>query len=281
MDKRFSDRTVVITGGSEGVGAATARKFAVQGANLVLAARSKRKLEVIAEELRLLTRVEIAAMDVTDFDACANLLKKAQFEFGGVHVLVNNAGFHKRGLVEDVAAEDLARIIDVNLKAPIVLCQMALPYLREVEEATIVNVGSLAGRAPIPGSATYSASKNGLRAFSYALRAELSDSAISVAVVSPGPVDTGFIMSNIDVVSDITFSQPMSSADEVADEILKLVLNRKSERSMPPLSGFLATTLSLFPGLSQIARPLLEKKGRRVKQRLRSRRQESAEDQGV
>ena len=89
MDYDFNDKTVIITGGSEGVGAATARKFAEHGANLVLVARSKRKLERIAEELRSKTRVEIVAMDVSDADACANIYKKAEFEFGCVNVLVN------------------------------------------------------------------------------------------------------------------------------------------------------------------------------------------------
>ena len=101
---RFENKTVIITGGSEGVGAATARAFAAEGANLILAARGKKKLESIAEDLRPIARVEIVAMDVTDDDACLNLIKKAHFEFGGLHYLVNNAGFQVRGPVEDMEA---------------------------------------------------------------------------------------------------------------------------------------------------------------------------------
>ena len=78
----FKDKTVIITGGSEGVGAATARLFAAAGANLMLVARGKKKLEAIAEELRDKTRVEIFAMDVSDAEACVNLFKKAEFEYG-------------------------------------------------------------------------------------------------------------------------------------------------------------------------------------------------------
>jgi len=270
MDNNFKDKTVIITGGSQGVGAATARKFADAGANLVLVARRKKVLENIAEELRPKTRVEIVAMDVSDLDACTNLFKKAEFEFGSVHVLVNNAGFHERGPVENVAIDDLGKIIDVNLRAPIILSRLAIPYLRQSGGGAIINVGSLAGRTPVPGSATYAASKAGLRSFTMALAEELRGSPIRVAVVSPGPIDTGFIMSNIDIVTDLTFSQPISTAEEVADEIMKLCINDNRERSMPPISGFLTTMTYLFPGIGRVMRPLLESRGRRVKRRLKA-----------
>ena len=266
----FRDKTVVITGGSEGVGAATARAFAHAGANLLLIARTKRNLEAIAEELRPMTSVEIMAVDVSDPDACANLLKKAQFEFGGVHVLINNAGYHERGPVETVAAGDIAAMIDVNLKAPLVLSRLAIPLMREAGEGAIVNVASLAGRTPVPGAATYSATKFGLRAFTFSLAEELAGTNIKIAAVSPGPIDTGFIMENIDIVTDLTFSQPLSTAEEVASEILALCSNDKRERSMPPISGLLTTLCYLFPWLGRLLRPALERKGRRVKQEIKA-----------
>lgn len=270
MDNNFKEKTVIITGGSEGVGAAVARKFAEVGANLVLAARSRKNLEHIATELRPKTRVETVTMDVTDADACANLFKKAEFEFGGVHVLVNNAGYHKRGFAETISPVDLAMMVDVNLKAPIILCRLALPYLRRSGEGAIVNVASLAGRTAVPGAATYSATKFGLRAFTMALAEEIKGSNIKVASISPGPVATGFIMSNIDIVTDLTFSQPISTADEVAVEIMKLCVNKKLERSMPPISGALTTLTYLFPGIARALRPALESKGRRVKRKLKA-----------
>ena len=261
----FKDKTVIITGGSEGVGAATARAFAKAGANLVLAARGKKKLEHIADELRGKTRVEIFAMDVVDADACANLFKKAQFEFGTVHILVNNAGYHVRGPVETIDADDHGRMIDVNLRAPIVLSRLALPYIRDSGGGAIINVASLAGRTPVAGAAAYSASKFGLRAFTFALAEEVSDVPIKLAVVSPGPINTGFMMDNLDSVLDLNFSQPISTAEEVAVEILKLCSNSKRERSMPPVSGFLTTLTYLVPWFSRAVRPLLERKGRVVK----------------
>ncbi len=280
MDYNFKDKTVIITGGSEGVGAATARKFAEHGANLVLVARGKRKLERIAEELRSKTRVEIVAMNVSDADACANIYKKAEFEFGSVNVLVNNAGYHERGSVESVSAEDLAAMIDVNLKGPICLCKLAIKYLKEAGGGAIINVASLAGRTPVPGAATYSATKFGLRAFTFALGEELRGTNIKLAAVSPGLIDTGFIMSNIDVVTDITFSQPLSTAEEVAQEILNLAANNKRERSMPPISGFLTTMMYLFPWLGRLTMPLLVRKGRNVKRKLKAQIREAEEAQG-
>ena len=169
----FKDKTVIITGGSEGVGAATARLFADAGANLMLVARGKRNLEAIADELRGKTRVELFAMDVADADACVDVFKKAQFEFGRVDILINNAGFHERGPAESIQPADLGKMVDVNLRAPIILTRIALPYLREAGGGAIVNVGSLAGRTPVPGSATYAATKAGLRSFTYSLYEEL------------------------------------------------------------------------------------------------------------
>ena len=265
----FKDKTVIITGGSEGVGAAAAHGFADAGANLVLVARTRKNLEAVAEVLRGKTRVETVAMDVSDPEACVNMFKKAQYEFDHIHVLVNNAGYHQRGPVETVSADDLGKMIDVNLKAPIMLCRHAIPYLKEAGEGAIINVASLAGRTPVPGAATYSASKFGLRAFSFALAEELVDTNIKVAAVSPGPIDTGFIMSNIDIVTDLTFSQPLSTAEEVAVEIMKLCSNDKRERSMPPISGLLTYLTYLWPGIGRVMRPVLEKKGRRVKRELK------------
>jgi short-subunit dehydrogenase len=268
----FKDKTVVITGGSEGVGAAAARKFAAAGANLMLVARTKKKLEALAEELRDKAQVRIFAMDVADADACVDLFKKTQYEFGRIDVLINNAGYHARGPVEKIAADDLGRTIDVNLRAPIVLTRLAIPYIREAGGGAILNVGSLAGRTHVPGSAAYSASKSGLRAFTYALAEELHGSGIKIGIVSPGPIDTGFIMTDIDKTSDLTFSQPISTADEVAQTILDLCGNKVREVSMPAISGVLTTATYLMPWLGRLMRPSLERRGAAVKRRLKKER---------
>ncbi len=270
MDSDFKEKTVIITGGSKGIGAATAHRFAKAGANLVLVARGRKELEQVAEDLRSQTRVATIAMDVSDTDACINVFKKAEFEFGGVHFLVNNAGAHTRGPVANIAPDDLARMVDVNLLAPIILSRLAIPYIRQSGGGAIINVGSLAGRTPVPGSATYAAAKAGLRAFSRSLAEELREFDIKVATVSPGPIDTGFIMSNIDQVADLTFSQPISTPEQVAEAIMNLCIDNNGERSIPPLSGFLTTVTYLFPAIGRAVRPALERKGRRVKRRLKA-----------
>ncbi|MGI9201926.1 MAG: SDR family NAD(P)-dependent oxidoreductase [Woeseiaceae bacterium] len=268
----FKDKTVIITGGSEGVGAATARMFAEAGANLLLVARNKKNLEALAEELRDRTRVEIFAMDVSDADACVDLFKKANFEFGRIDILINNAGYHQRGPFSTIDAADLGKMIDVNLKAPIMLTRLVLPYMQDVDGGAVINVGSLAGRTPVPNSATYAASKAGLRSLTYSLNDELADSGVKIGVVQPGPIDTGFIMSDIDNVSDITFSQPISTADEVAQTILDLCGNKQVEVSMPWISGVLTMASYLMPWLGRLIRPMLERKGANVKAKLKRQR---------
>jgi len=275
----FKDKTVIITGGSEGVGAATARLFAEAGANLMLVARSKKNLEAVAEALRDRTKVEIFTMDVSDADACVDVFKKAKFEFGSVDILVNNAGFHARANVEDVEPAELARMVDVNLRAPILLSRLALPYLRESGKGAIINVGSLAGRVVYPGAATYAATKAGLRSFSLGLAEELRGTGIKIGLVSPGPISTGFIMDDMDKVSDITFSQPMSSAAEVAQCVLDLCGNNIIEESIPRRSGILTAVIGLMPWLGRLLRPTLERKGQRVKKKLKAEARAAAREE--
>lgn len=276
----FKDKTVIVTGGSEGVGAAAARLFADAGANLMLVARNRKNLEAVAAELRDRARVEIFPMDVSDDDSCVDLFKKTLFEFGRVDVLVNNAGYHARGNVEAVKADELARIIDVNLRAPIMLTRLALPHIRDAGGGAIINVASLAGRTPVPGSATYSASKFGLRAFTFSLAEEIRDSGIKLAVVSPGPIDTQFILADIDKTSDLTFSQPMSTAEEVAQAILDLCGNNQREQAMPAISGLLTTVSYLLPWLGRTLRPTLERKGQRVKKELKAKAKAARAENG-
>ena len=103
-----------------------------------------------------------------------------------------------------------------------------------------------------------------------ALAEELRDSKIKVGLVSPGPIDTGFIMADVDKTADITFSQPMSTADEVAQCILDLCGNHIREVAMPRMSGFLTTVSYLFPWVARQMRPVLERKGQKVKKQLKA-----------
>jgi len=272
MERSFDKTTVIVTGASQGVGAATAKAFAARGANLVLIARGQEKLDALAEELDIGDRAMVAPLDVTDIAGFGKLLARAEEVFGSVDVLVNNAGFHARGAVDWISAEDIGRMVDVNLKAPLMATRLVLPYLRQSKHPAVINVASLAGRTPVPGSATYSATKFGLRAFGLALAEELRSAGIKIASVSPGPIDTGFIMEDIETVTDLTFSQPISTAEQVAEAIVDLVDNAVLDKPMPRISGYLTTISYLFPRVGRALRPMLEKKGRRTKDKLKKER---------
>ena len=271
MGHLFEGKTIIITGASAGVGAACARAFARHKANLVLCARGQAGLDKISEELSSQCSLLTFAMDVSDTDQCLALLTKAEDEFGRVDVLINNAGMHHRGDLEKVKPIDVGSMVDINLRAPLILSCAAIPFIKKSDGGAIVMVGSLAGMAPLQGAATYSATKAGLRAFAYALADELKDSEINVGVVSPGPIDTGFIMSEIDVVEDIVFSQPMSSADGVADAVLSIARGDKVEIAMPAASGRLVMLSYFFPALRRFMRPSLYAKGRKNKDKYRNR----------
>ncbi|MCA9771572.1 MAG: SDR family oxidoreductase [Myxococcales bacterium] len=270
MPRRFVDKTVVITGASTGIGAACARRFAEEGANVVLAARGRAALEAVADEIG--PRALAVPTDVAELDACRRLLTRAVERFGAVHVLVNNAGKNVRGHAEGIDAAELASIVDVNLRAPIFLTRLTLPLLRAAGGGAIVNVASLAGYFPFAEEATYSATKFGLRAFTHALADELRGTGITASAVSPGPVDTNFI-GGIDDVPDIAFSQPMSTDMEIAALVLDCAADGKVERARPASGALLATLAYLAPSLRRATRPLLEKRGRRNKARFRAARE--------
>jgi len=159
------------------------------------------------------------------------------------------------------------------------LSKLAVKYMKESGGGAIINVGSLAGRTPVPGAATYSATKFGLRAFTFAFGDELRDSGIKLAVVSPGTIMTGFITSNFDAVADINFSQPIVTVEQVAQEIVNLVTNNKRERALPASSGVLTTLSYVFPGLWRLLLPLLIRKGRRVKRKLKAQMRQAEQEQ--
>lgn len=262
---RFADRNALVTGASSGVGAAVARQLAREGAKVVLVARTAAALDAVAKEIG--DRAVAMPTDVSDPEQLRGLVERTVREVGGIQVLVNNAGTNHRGPVLDTDPGELARIVDVNLKAPILLTRLFLPHLRGQPRANVVNVASIAGQVPLPGEATYSGTKFGLRGFSMALAEELRGTDVRVSLVSPGPIDTGFITRDLENVPDIVFSQPMSTAEEVAAAVCDCADDGRLERTIPRLSGALATAGYLVPDLPRLLRPLLETQGRRAKAR--------------
>ncbi len=269
--RRFVDRTVIVSGASAGIGAAAARRFADEGANVVLVARGAGPLEAKARELSRLGPVATVAGDVADAAVQERVVETAVARFGGVHVLVNNAGMNTRGPLEEHTADDLGKVVDVNLRAPITFSRRVLPLMRKAGRGAIVNVASLAGRVPLAHEAVYSATKFGLRCFSIALAEELRGTGITVSAVSPGPVETNFILGDLDVVPDIVLSQPMVTADEVAALVVECAVDGRVERVTPKVSGALTTLGYVAPGLRRVLKPLLEAQGRRNKRKYKAR----------
>jgi hypothetical protein len=263
--KDFKDRVVLVTGASAGVGEATARAFADAGARVLVAARGIERLQQVAERIG----ATAIAADVSTAPGCKQLIAEAVAVHGRLDVLVNNAGSHHRGPVLERHADELGEMVDTNLRAPLMLSRLALDALQADGGGAIVNVASIAGQMPLAGSAAYSATKFGLRAFTYALAEELGESGVTVSVVSPGPIATGFILDDIDAVSDITFSQAMSTPEQIAELIVACAADGRVERSRPAMSRVMATAGYLVPGLSRRLRPLLAAKGRRAKERYR------------
>ncbi len=263
----FDERAVLIAGASAGIGLEVARAFARHGADLALAARGAERLEAVAAELRTFGgRVEVIPTDVADPAACLALVSAAVERLGRLDVLVNNAGLHHRGPFGDHDPLAYAAMVDVNLRAPIVLTAAALPHLRATG-GSVVNVGSLAGCLPLPEAAVYSATKAGLRTLSLALAGGLEG--VRVSVVSPGPVATAFILDDLDSVGDITLAQPMSTPGDIAALVLACAADGRPERQQPRSSGLLAGLGATLPSLRRVLGPLMERRGRRVKERLR------------
>ena len=200
---------------------------------------------------------------MNDLPSVSALPARVVERMGALDIVVNNAGLHHRGPLLSIEPLALGDMITVNLAAPVVLCRAAVPFLRK--PGSIVNVASLAGMVPMPFQVTYGASKAGLRAFSRALGDELAGSGATVSLVSPGPVDTGFFGAELERVADVVFSQPMSTAEEVAKAIVRCIDEGTPEIALPWLSGKLCTLGYLSPVLTRLLRPAIEKRGARNK----------------
>lgn len=266
----LSNKTVVLLGASLGIGEALSQKLYATGANVVMVARNEERLRQVAQKVSTDgQRLMVVSADVCDSDAIKKLYENAVAKFGGIDILINNAGFNHRGPFIERDASQLGLIIDTNLKAPVINGCMVMPYLTK-SRGQLINVGSLAGRTPVPDNATYAASKAGLRSLTYALREEFAGTGVTVSTVSPGPVLTPFILDDLDNVPDIVFSQPLSTAEQVADQVMQVIDSRQVEIVSGALPGLMTTLSYLFPGLRKVLGPALERRGRRVKARLRA-----------
>jgi NAD(P)-dependent dehydrogenase (short-subunit alcohol dehydrogenase family) len=183
----MSNRTVVITGCSSGIGRAAAYAFLDEEWQVYATARNPADIETLGE-----AGCEIGTLDVRDPDDIERVVDRIIEAEGRLDAVVNNAGYGQHGPLEDVDDERFERQFDVNVFGPHRLIREALPQLRKQGDGTIVNVSSVSGRLAAPGMGAYSASKHAMEGYSDSLRRELEQFGISVSVVQPGPVETNF-----------------------------------------------------------------------------------------
>ncbi len=184
---------VAITGASSGIGEATARLLATNGASLVLGARRTDRLDLIADELRAHgASVITCSTDVTRREDLERLIAAATDEFGGLDVLVSNAGVAHLGPVVDGDVDGWSAMIDVNLRGVLYGIAAAMPVFRSQGHGHYVTTVSTAGLKIVPTQAGYAATKNAIRTFMEALRQESTDGVIRTTSISPGYVRTEF-----------------------------------------------------------------------------------------
>ena len=180
-------KTALVTGASSGMGKVIAQQLLKDGLNVVVAARRVEKMDDLKAE-----GAHPIGLDVSDEDSLKAAVETINSKFGGVDVLVNNAGFGLYGAVEDIPMEKARYQLDVNVFGAARLIQLVLPYMREQRSGTIINISSMGGKVYTPLGAWYHASKHALEGFSDCLRLEVSPFGIDVVVVEPGIIQTSF-----------------------------------------------------------------------------------------
>jgi len=185
-----SNKTVIITGASSGIGAATARAFAAAGANVVLAARDEARLAAVAGDLG--SRALVVPTDVADQAAIDRLVAETVAAFGGVDIVINNAGVGLAAPVAKLQAADFERALAVDLLGPLALTQAALPHMCRRGRGQLIYVSSVVGLRALPYLGGYAAAKAALDRLTEALRVELRGSGIAVTLIRPGTTRTGF-----------------------------------------------------------------------------------------
>ncbi len=255
MNKLFRDRSCVITGASSGIGRALALLLAAQGAQLVLAARRPEALEAVAVACREAGgKAVVVPTDVADQAACRKLVDQAAGQFGGIDMLVNNAGFSlvsRFDEMEDLAAAE--RLMQVNFLGSMYCTYFALPHLKR-SRGRLVGVSSLTGKFGVPTRSVYAASKHAMAGFFDSLRIELKEAGVSVTMTYPGFVSTDIRKKALGPDGNPLGDSPldeerMMSEEECARHILKAAADRKREWVMTTKARLGLWVKLIAPGL--------------------------------
>ena len=228
----FQDKVVVITGASSGIGEALVYEFASRGARIVMGARSEDKLAQTAEKLHEQgVKCAFRATDVTREKDCRELISVAVERFGGIDVLICNAGISMRALFDDVDLEVLKRLMDVNFWGAVYCTKYALPYI-QASHGSIVGVSSVAGFHGLPGRTGYSASKYALHGFLETIRIENLKKHVHIMIAAPGFTASNVRFSALTADGSSQGASPreegkMMTAEEVARRIAKGISRRK------------------------------------------------------
>lgn len=189
--RSISGARTIVTGASSGIGRAIVLELARRKARILATARRADRLAELGDEMKSLgADYEFLAGDVTDADHRQQLIETVRSRFGGLDILLNNAGITSIGLLSEVEEQRVRRVFEVNFFAPVETIRAALPLLRQGTNPLIVNVSSVLGHRGVPKKSVYCASKFALHGFSDALRAELVGEKIDVLLVSPATTRT-------------------------------------------------------------------------------------------
>jgi len=184
-------KTVIITGGSRGIGAACARKYAENGFNVVIVGRDSKKLDNVKTDCEKLGAAGVLTIsfDLSQTDKLGEIIDQAVCEFGGIDILINNAGTMKPGGLEDQKNQDFDFVMAINCKAPVFLCQAALKYLK-ASKGSIINISSTSSFTPFQGILSYNMSKAALDHFTKTMATNLMTEGVRVNSINPATVRT-------------------------------------------------------------------------------------------
>jgi NAD(P)-dependent dehydrogenase (short-subunit alcohol dehydrogenase family) len=223
MSKQLASKVAIVTGASRGIGRAISIALAKEASTIVLAARSIEKLKETAEKVREAGgKTEIVVTELSEEDSIKNLVKTTNEKFHRLDILINNAGITHSAKLEQTATEDWQRCINVNARAPFILCREALPLLKKSQAAYIINIASVLGVKGYPFQSAYTSSKHALRGMTISLAEELKGSNIRVHLLCPGGVDTDMVGS---VRPDIP-KNDLIKPEEIAELVLYLVTHK-------------------------------------------------------